>query len=51
MSWDEMDDDHSAEQMQRALDALAKHEPAESAEAYQSVLVRWAEFRSRELFN
>src|SRR5438128_2452050 len=46
MSWDEMDDDQSAEQMQRALDALAKHEPAESAEAYQSVLVRWAEFRS-----
>ena len=26
-------------------------EPAESAEAYQSVLVRWAEFRSREMFN
>jgi hypothetical protein len=51
MSWDEMDDDHSAEQMQRALDALAKHEPGESAEAYQSVLVRWAEFRSREMFN
>jgi hypothetical protein len=51
MSWDEMDDDHSAEQIQRALDALAKHEPAESAEVYQSVLVRWAEFRSRELFN
>lgn len=51
MSWDEMDDDHSAEQMQRALDALAKHEPAESAEVYQSVLVRWAEFRSRELLN
>jgi hypothetical protein len=51
MSWDEMDDDHSAEQIQRALDALAKHEPAESAEVYQTVLVRWAEFRSRELFN
>jgi hypothetical protein len=51
MSWDEMDDDHSAEQIQRALDALAKHEPRESADAYQSVLVRWAEFRSREMFN
>jgi len=51
MSWDEMDDDHSAEQIQRALDALAKHEAAESAEAYQSVLVRWTEFRSREMFN
>jgi hypothetical protein len=51
MSWDEMDDDHSAEQIQRALDALAKHEQAESTEVYQSVLVRWAEFRSRELFN
>jgi hypothetical protein len=51
MSWDEMDDDHSAEQIQQALDALAKHEPRESADAYQSVLVRWAEFRSREMFN
>jgi len=51
MSWDEMDDDHSAEQLQRALDALAKHEPRESADHYQSVLVRWAEFRSREMFN
>jgi hypothetical protein len=51
MSWDEMDDDHSAEQIQRALDALAKHEAAESARAYQSVLVRWTEFRSREMFN
>ena len=51
MSWDEMDDDRSAEQIQRSLDALAKHESAESAEAYQSVLVRWAEFRSRELFS
>ncbi len=51
MTWDEMDDDHSAAQIQRALDALAKHEAAESAEVYQSVLVRWAEFRSREMFS
>ena len=51
MSWDEMDDDHSAAQIQHALDALAKHDAAGSAEAYQSVLIRWAEFRSRELFN
>jgi hypothetical protein len=51
MSWDEMDDDHSADQIQRALDALARHEPAESAEVYQSVLVRWMEFRTREQFN
>jgi len=51
MSWDEMDDDHSAATIQRALDALSKHEVNESAEAYQSVLVHWAEFRSREMFN
>ena len=51
MSWDEMDDDHSAEQIQRALDALARHESAESAEVYQSLLVRWMEFRNREQFN
>jgi hypothetical protein len=51
MTWDEMDDDHSAAKIQVALDALTKHELAESAEAYQSVLVHWAEFRSREMFN
>jgi hypothetical protein len=51
MSWDEMDDDHSAELIQHSLDALAKHEPGESADAYQTVLVRWAEFRSREMLN
>jgi len=51
MSWDEMDDDHSAAKIQHSLDALSKHEVNESAEAYQSVLVHWAEFRSREMFN
>jgi hypothetical protein len=30
---------------------LARHESAESAEVYQSVLVRWMEFRNREQFN
>jgi hypothetical protein len=51
MSWDEMDDDHSAAQIHDALDSLSKHEYGQSADAYQTVLTRWAEFRSRESSN
>jgi hypothetical protein len=51
MTWDELDDDHSAADIQAALDALAAHEVPRAADAYQSVLVRWAEVRGRELLN
>ena len=51
MTWDEMDDDRSADEVQGALDALSRHESARAAQAYQDVLTRWAEIRSRELFN
>ena len=51
LTWDEMDDDHSAADVQAALDALAKHEYPQAADVYQGVLARWAEIRSRELFN
>jgi len=51
MTWDEMDDDHSAADIQAALDALSRHEYPQAADVYQNVLVRWAEIRGRELSN
>ena len=51
MTWDEMDDDHSAADIQAALDALVKHEFPLAADVYQGVLARWAEVRGRELLN
>ena len=51
MTWDEMDDDHSAAEIQTALDALGAHEFSRAADTYQGVLARWAEVRSRELYN
>ena len=51
LTWDELDDDHSAAEVQLALDALGRHEYAQAAETYQGVIGRWAEIRSREVFN
>jgi hypothetical protein len=51
LTWDELDDDHSARDIWEALDALAKAELARPAEIYQGVLSRWAEIRSREILN
>jgi hypothetical protein len=51
LTWDEMDDDRSVAEVQDALDALSRHEGAHAAQMYQDVLTRWAEIRSRELFN
>ncbi len=51
MTWDEMDDDHSARDVADALTALDRHEYPQAAEVYQGVLSRWAEVRSREIFN
>lgn len=51
LTWDEMDDDRSVADVQDALDALSRHEGAHAAQMYQDVLTRWAEIRSRELFN
>ncbi|MBI4172842.1 MAG: hypothetical protein HY511_08765, partial [Actinobacteria bacterium] len=47
-TWDELDDDHSAGDVQEALKALSSGEFPRSAELYQSVLGRWAEARSHE---
>jgi hypothetical protein len=51
MTWDEMDDDHSARDVGEALTALERHDYPQAAEVYQGVLSRWAEVRSREIFN
>jgi hypothetical protein len=51
LTWDELDDDHSAADIQAALDALATHELPRAADTYQGVLVRWAEIRGHELLN
>ncbi len=51
MTWDEMDDDHSARDIHDALDALEREEFPKAADVYQGVLTRWAEVRSREILN
>jgi hypothetical protein len=51
LSWDEMDDDHSARDIQDALRALSSEEFPRSADLYQSVISRWAEVRNHESMN
>jgi hypothetical protein len=51
MTWDELDDDHSAAEMSAALEALHKHEYRRSADAYQRVLSRWEDSKGRDLLN
>lgn len=51
MTWDEMDDDHSAREIADTLKALSAREFTRSAELYQAAVVRSAELRSRESAN
>jgi hypothetical protein len=51
MTWDEMDDDHSAREIGDALKALSAREFTRSAELYQAAVARAAELRSRESAN
>jgi hypothetical protein len=51
LTWDELDDDHSARDIQEALAALARREFPRSADLYQGVLGRWNEVRNREVMN
>lgn len=51
MTWDELDDDHSARDVQEAVRALSAEELPRSAELYRSVIGRWAEVRGREGLN
>jgi hypothetical protein len=51
-TWDELDEDHSARDIQQAIAGLARRrEPARAVEVYQAVATRWAEARSREGMN
>jgi hypothetical protein len=49
--WDELDNDHSAREVQSSVDALEAGDLALAGERYQSVAARWAEVRSRESLN
>jgi hypothetical protein len=51
MTWDEMDDDHSARELQEAMGALSSEEFPRSADLYQAVLSRSAELRNHESLN
>lgn len=51
-TWDELDNDHSGQEVQGAISAIGRRGAmTEAAELYQSVAGRWAEARSRELLN
>jgi hypothetical protein len=50
-SWDELDNDHSAREIQEAVEALGAGDVTRSAEIYQTVAGRWAEVRSHESLN
>jgi hypothetical protein len=49
--WDELDNDHSAREIQESVSALRAGDLAKAAELYQSVAGRWAEVRSHESLN
>ena len=51
MTWDELDDDHSAREAQDAIRALGAENFSEAAEVYQAVVSRWAELRGHESLN
>ena len=51
LTWDELDEDHSARDVHEALEALEREEFPRAADVYQGVLSRWAEVGSREAMN
>jgi hypothetical protein len=51
MTWDELDDDHSAREVNDAIHALGTDDFSQAAEAYQGVVSRWAELRGHENLN
>jgi hypothetical protein len=51
MTWDELDDDHSAREVQEAIRALGAENFSEAADVYQGVVSRWAELRGHESLN
>jgi hypothetical protein len=51
LTWDDLDNDHSARDLQDAVNALSSEELPRSAELYQAVIGHWAEVRSHESLN
>jgi hypothetical protein len=51
MTWDELDNDRSARDVQEAIGSLSGEELPRSAELYRSVIGRWAEIRNHESLN
>lgn len=51
LTWDELDDDHSAREVLEAIEALESGELSRSADVYQQVAGRWAEIRAHESLN
>jgi hypothetical protein len=49
--WNELEEDHSAGEIQAAIEALDSGDVARAGELYQSVAERWAEARIRESLN
>ena len=49
--WDELDNDHSARDIQEAVSALGDADVTRSGDLYQAVAARWAEVRSHETLN
>jgi hypothetical protein len=50
-TWDELDNDHSAREVQESVEALGSGDVPRSVEMYQAVATRWAEVRSHESLN
>ena len=50
-SWDELDNDHSAREIDEAVQALEEGDASRSADIYQTIASRWAEVRSHESLN
>lgn len=50
-TWDELDNDRSARDINEAIDALGGGEVSRSADLYQAVAGKWAEVRSHESMN
>lgn len=51
MGWAELEDDHSARDINEAIEALNRRETSHSADLYQQVAGRWAEIRAQESLN
>jgi hypothetical protein len=51
LSWNELDEDHSARDVQAALDALEGGDIDRAGDLYQGVAGRWAEAKIRESLN